>query len=196
MNRDDQPRLWVFAGPNGAGKSTLVKRHKVVDRLLIINPDEIAYSFHRSYKNDTATIAKAGRVAVEQRKQLIQARQTFGVETTLTGRSELQLMRLSKEYGYKVRLIYVGLDEVEQSNSRVAERVKRGGHEVSEEDILRHFDRSLNNLAPAIQLSNRVRVLDNSGRFCRLLLSVERGQTKFINRNLPEWFKGCVPREL
>jgi len=59
MNRDSRPRLWVFAGPNGAGKSTLVRRHRVDERLLIVNPDEIAYSIHKSYKNDAATVARA-----------------------------------------------------------------------------------------------------------------------------------------
>jgi len=97
MNIHTQPRLWVFAGPNGAGKSTLVKRYRVAERLLIINPDEIAYTLHNSYKNNPATIAKAGRIAVEKRRRLLQDRQSFGVETTLTGRSELQLMQSSKQ---------------------------------------------------------------------------------------------------
>jgi len=174
----------------------LVKRYKIAKRLTIINPDEIAYGFHNSYRNDTATIAKAGRIAIEQRRSFIQARQSFGVETTLTGVSELQLMQSAKACGYKVSLIYVGLLRADQSNSRVAERVKRGGHDVPERDIARRFDRSLGNLFPAIQLSERVRILDNSGRFCRLLFSMEGGRVKFINKNLSDWFKKAVPETL
>jgi len=149
MNRLSQPRLWVFAGPNGAGKSTLVRRYKIADRLFIVNPDEIAYSLHQSYQNSTAIIAEAGRVAIKQRKDLLQAKRSFGVETTLTGQTEVQLMHSAKQSGYKVSLVYVGLLRADQSNSRVAERVKRGGHDVPEEAIARRFNRSLNNLAPA-----------------------------------------------
>jgi len=139
MSGARRPGLWVFAGPNGAGKSTLVRRYKVADRLTIINPDEITSSFHHSYGNDVAKTAKVGRLAIEWRQSLLKARQSFGVETTLTGISGLRLMQSARSRGYKINLIYVGLLSADQSNSRVAERVKRGGHDVSELDIVRRL---------------------------------------------------------
>lgn len=105
-------------------------------------------------------------------------------------------MRAAKKCGYKINLVYVGLSEAEQSNSRVVERVKRGGHDVLERDVFRRFGRSLGNLAEAIQISDRARILDNSGETYRLLLGIDRGQTKFVARSLPEWIETAVPQEM
>ena len=162
----------------------------------MVNPDDIAAAIRDTLTSDAAALAKAGRLAVEQRMQLVQAGRSFGVETTLTGRSELQLMRTAKERGYKVNLVYVGLDDADQSNSRVSERVRRGGHDVPEQDIYRRFDRSLANLPAAIGLSDRVRILDNSDERRRTLLKIDNGQVRTVNRIIPEWARKAIPAEL
>lgn len=192
-----RPQLWVFAGPNGAGKSTLVARYKVAGRIPIVNPDDIARTLRADHGSETALQIQAGRLAIAQRNRLMQQDQSFGVETTLTGQRELQLMQAARERGYKVNLVYIGLSAVEQSNSRVAARVKRGGHDVPEQDVLRRFDRSLGNLVAAIEASERARILDNSGKTYRLLLSIDAGsRTRFVSRNLPQWAMATIPRNL
>lgn len=123
-------------------------------------------------------MARAGRIAVAQRSRLLAEGRTFGIETTLTGNSELQLMRAAKAKGYKVNLVYVGLENAGDSNSRVTTRVQRGGHDVPEQDILRRFDRSLANLPIAMQLSDTVRVLNNSGERRRPLLKINQGRVR------------------
>ncbi|MCW5222133.1 zeta toxin family protein [Verminephrobacter aporrectodeae subsp. tuberculatae] len=188
-----RPQLWVFAGPNGAGKSTLVSRYRVASRIPIVNPDDIARAIGPDDPGATSAQNQAGRLAIAQRKQLLQEGRSFGIETTLTGRRELPFMQTAKELGYKLNLVYVGLSEVEQSHVRVAARVQRGGHDVPEQDLLRRFDRSLGHLADAIGLSDRVRILDNSGKTYRLLLSMDLGRTKFVTRNLPDWARAAVP---
>ncbi|WP_051940673.1 AAA family ATPase [Stenoxybacter acetivorans] len=185
-------QLWVFAGPNGAGKSTLVAKHHVQQRIPVINPDNIAYQVNPEQRDNVSIIAKAGRVAIEQRRQLLAIHNSFAIETTLTGKNELQLMKKAKELGYKVNLVYVGLKDASQSNTRVGMRVKLGGHDVPEADIFRRFDRSLANLPQAIAISDRVLILDNSGKNHRLLLNMEYGNTKFISSNLPDWFRQSI----
>lgn len=191
-----RPQLWVFAGPNGAGKSTLVTRHKVADRIPIVNPDDIARALRRDRHGEVSAMTQAGRHAVTQRDRFLSEGRSFGIETTLTGRSELHLMRTARTRGYKVTLVYIGLSEAEQSHSRVAMRVRRGGHDVPEDDVFRRFGRSLANLTTAIDSSDRVRILDNSGKTTRLLLSIDRGHARFVARSLPEWLTAAVPKKM
>ena len=145
----------------------------------MVNLDDVALALRAEHGIDSiAAQAKAGRIAVTQRARLPAEGRSFGIETTLTGRGELQLMQAAKERGYKVNLVYVGLDSADDSNSRVMARVRRGGHDVPEKDIYRRFGRSLANLPDAIQLSDRVRVLDNSGEHKRLLLKMDKGRVR------------------
>ncbi len=61
-------------------------------------------------------------------------------------------------------MIYLALPSAEMSHLRVAERVAHGGHNISGEDIIRRFPRSLYNLihlfAPKV---NRTLCYMNSG---------------------------------
>jgi predicted ABC-type ATPase len=166
-----QPQLWVFAGPNGAGKSTLVRHYKVAERIPVVNADDIADTLRRESvcQSEAAVVVQAGRQAVAQRDRLLYEGRTFAIETTLTGHSELELMRAARLRSYKINLVYVRLSSAELSNSRVALRVAMGGHDVPEQDIFRRFGRSLENLPAAIKASDRVRILDNSGKRYRLM---------------------------
>ena len=51
----------------------------------------------------------------------------------------------AKRKGWQVFLIYVGVDNVQTSIERVAQRVASGGHNVPSEDIRRRYARSLAN---------------------------------------------------
>lgn len=80
------PTLWIIAGPNGAGKSTLVADvlRARWPRLPIINPDDIAAQSDAPHSS-----ISAGRIALARQQQLLAGRQSFAVETTLSGSSTL-----------------------------------------------------------------------------------------------------------
>ncbi len=180
------PRLWVFAGPNGAGKSTIVDRY-VAGRMPVVNPDNIARRLAADLP-DAARLIQAGRAALRERTTLLAARRSFGIETTLTGRSELDLMRDAVAASYRVNLVYVGLRGVALSLGRVGERVRRGGHDVPRADLLRRFDRSLSHLGEAMALANhRVILIDNSTERRQLVLSQKAGRVGYRSINLPDW---------
>ncbi|WP_420962254.1 AAA family ATPase [Brucella sp. IR073] len=189
------PQLWVFAGPNGAGKSTLARRY-VVGRLEIVNPDDIARQIAPGLPADRKTAVRAGRLAVERRKALLDARESFAIETTLTGQGARAFMLQARERGYKVNLVFIGLHSIIQAQSRVTERVRQGGHAVPKADIERRFVRCMNHLAEAMRIADRVLVLDNSGKRRRLILIRENGRTKLLSRNVPNWARTAIPEIL
>lgn len=177
------PQLWIFAGPNGAGKSAFVDRY-ILGRVPVVNPDTIARTLPGSHSHPALN---AGRAAIAERQRLLSERQSFAIETTLTGRTEIELMRNASGSGYKVNLIYIGLGEVGYSIGRVRSRVASGGHDVPLADLLRRFPRSRGNLPLAIGLADRVLLFDNSRMRRQLIMSMEQGRVKFRASNPPPW---------
>jgi len=192
----DRPQFWVFAGPNGAGKSALVARFRVRERIPVVNPDTIAQRLDRANADTPSVMLRAGRLAAVERRTLILARQNFGMETTLTGHSELRIMADAREAGYKVTLVFLGLADVFTSLARVRERVARGGHNVPPAIVQRRYARSLAHLPAAIGFADRCFVLDNTGRRHRLLLTIDGGQVRHVSRDLPGWLRRAVPAAL
>ncbi len=147
------PRLWMVAGANGSGKTTLVKKYNI-NNLIISNPDEIAKNLN--FEDITKAHIAAGRIALKQRNDLINKRQSFIVETTLSGFGSFNLIKKAKAKGYKINLIYIGLKSSSMSIARVETRVVSGGHKVKQKDIIRRVSRSHKNLIKAIPVVDRV----------------------------------------
>jgi predicted ABC-type ATPase len=185
------------AGPNGAGKTTLVSR-RLSRRIPVVNPDEIASGLPR-LGDGRLDERRAGQIALREREGHLVAGRHFGIETTLTGASALQLMRRAQASGYKLTLVYVGLDDPVLSYVRVADRVGQGGHDVPPDAIARRFPVSLANLAPALALADRAYIFDNSEERRRFLVKVEGGAVRWQAERLPTWlttFLGTPPASL
>jgi predicted ABC-type ATPase len=184
------PRLWVIAGPNGAGKSSLVGA-RLARSLPIVNPDDIARDL-----GPAGGVARAGRQAIFDRVNMMMQRRSFGIETTMSGAGVLRFMSRAKAEGYRLMLIYIGLDRPQLSLMRVAERVNDGGHNVPGVDIARRYPASLANLGAALAKSERAWVLDNSGPRRRMLLSRDHGQVRYVTHDLPDWATSHMPDRL
>jgi predicted ABC-type ATPase len=93
---------------------------------------------------------------------LLQSKQSFLVETTLSGNTYLRMMKEAKRQGYLVVLLFVGTEDVAINMKRVANRVAKGGHDVPVEDQLRRYPRSMENFRRAFALADETSVFDNS----------------------------------
>ncbi|MDO5680169.1 MAG: zeta toxin family protein [Pelistega sp.] len=185
-----QPQLWVFCGTNGAGKTTLYRRFfdKEID---YVNPDnmKIAIQSENPHLTDNALQIQAARQALTLRSSLVENRKTFVFETTLSGNSEITLIKKTKELGYKINLIYVGLSGSLQSLARVKTRVNVGGHDVPVEAILRRYGQSMNNFVKIAPLADRLFIFDNSGKKHRSIVTIKSRQVSYRSKRLPEWYK-------
>jgi len=70
----------------------------------------------------------------------------FGFETTLSGKSYVHLLRDLKSRGYRIYLYFLWVDNIDIALGRVADRVRRGGHNVPGNIVRRRFNRGLPNL--------------------------------------------------
>ena len=178
----DRPSLFVMAGPNGSGKSTLTS-YGVAGNRPVLDPDAVAASLRPA--DIRAGAVQAARETIRQQQELLDRRESFAVETTLSGNRTLKLMDEAKARGYEVELHYVRLGTPQGSIDRVAERVARGGHDVPQEDIVRRYERSLENLPSAIEKADKTTLYDNSGRRTEIVGHLDKEAFRF--RDPPEW---------
>lgn len=141
-----RPSTYVIAGPNGAGKTTFAT--KFLPEFLrcreFLNADLIAAGLS-PFAPETQNV-RAGRLLLERIRELTSARHDFGFETTLSGRTYRRILERMRIDGYTVNLVFLWLPSVDLAVSRVANRVRQGGHGIPEMDIRRRFQAGLRNL--------------------------------------------------
>ncbi len=142
MSAARTPILHLIAGCNGAGKTTFAREFlpREARCLNFLNADLIAQGI--SPLATEAGAIRAARLLLTEVCVLIRRKETFALESTLSGRTYLHLLRETKHHGYRIHLHYLWLPTVALAIARVRERVKKGGHRVPVTDIRRRFHRS------------------------------------------------------
>ena len=156
------PTIYLIAGCNGAGKTTFAKEFlpKEVKCLRFLNADEIARGL--SPLKPSAGAIRAARLLLTQVEECLRRRETFALESTLSGKTYIRLFRRARQLGYEIELHYLWLSTPEHAINRVRLRVKQGGHHVPAADIRRRFKRSLEHLlADYLPLTRRWIIWDS-----------------------------------
>ncbi len=156
------PTIYVIAGCNGAGKTTFAREFlpREVKCLRFLNADEIARGL--SPLNPSAGAVRAARLLLTQVAEHLRRRETFALESTLSGKTYIRWFRQARELGYEIELHYLWLSSPTQAIARVRQRVRQGGHHVPAADIRRRFKRSLSHLLDDyLPLANRWAVWDS-----------------------------------
>jgi predicted ABC-type ATPase len=160
---EDNPQVIVIAGPNGAGKTTLAP-FLLRDTLKVreyVNADPIALGLSAFDPENVAL--SAGRVMLNRLHELAEQRKSFAFETTLAARSYSGWIKTLQSKGYNFQLIFLWLQLPELAVQRVRERVRSGGHHVSEDVVRRRYVASLKNYWTLYQpLADVWSVYDNS----------------------------------
>ncbi|MFO1430789.1 MAG: zeta toxin family protein [Candidatus Competibacteraceae bacterium] len=135
-----EKKILIIAGPNGAGKTTFAREFlpREAACLTFINADLIASGL--SPFNPEVVAIKAGRLMLEQIEEHVAREESFAFETTLAGLGYARQIPRWQALGYHVKLFFLALPSVEMAIARVAERVRQGGHPISEPVIRRRFE--------------------------------------------------------
>ena len=165
-----RPRCILIAGPNGAGKTTFARRYLPENAGVVhfVNADLIA-SGMSPLKPEIAAIA-AARMVLGELDRLVAGRADFAFETTLSGLTYLRRLKSWKRAGYRIDIVYLKLSSSRLALRRIAARVRQGGHNVPQADVVRRFVRGWDNFQRVYRsLADSWAVYDNSGRAPQLL---------------------------
>lgn len=154
-------KFTIFAGVNGAGKSTLYYSEANRDLGIRLNSDEILQSLGLDWKDPGAQVL-AGKKLLQLQKECLAKGVSFNQETTLSGKTFLNVVQKAKDLGYTIHLRYVGVATPEIAKERVEQRIARGGHGVSEGTVERRFSISKENFVKLYPLCDTVIIYDNT----------------------------------
>ncbi|MEI2713474.1 MAG: zeta toxin family protein [Nocardioides sp.] len=189
------PVLHLLAGPNGSGKSSYAVDVLIAaTHLPFVNADLIAA---REWPGQEAVHAyDASRLAALERDALLAQQQSFVTETVFSHRSKLDLVHRAAALGYLIHL-HVMLVPVELSVARVAERVRRGGHDVPVVKIRQRHARLWSYVASASRVVDRASFYDNTVAATpfREVVRCERGVV-LGQAAWPTWTDAGLVREL
>lgn len=186
------PQLLFVAGPNGAGKSTFSKELSKPGAVIFDVDKVVAHIKAQSpgmpkkqiYQAATDEFFKQVTDAVRQRRH-------FTLETNFRDKQLMDIVAEFKRHGYTTSMVYLTLENIDQSVSRVNQRVKHGGHYVDLKNIKENYDLGLAYLERFADRFDNLEILDASDNLFQLrsLLSVQQNQLMHLTNVAPEWIK-------
>jgi predicted ABC-type ATPase len=177
--------LYLIAGSNGSGKTTFAREFlpQFVHCREFLNADLMAEGIS-PFDPESAAI-RAGRLLLERIKEFAAEKKDFGFETTLAGKSYVNLLRRMKERGYAIHCYFLWLPSVEMAIARVAHRVSEGGHNIPEAVIRRRYKLGIKNFFTLYRpLFDGWRLYNNSMMNPRMIALEELGGLNILNQEL------------
>lgn len=171
----------IIGGVNGVGKSSFtgVLKERSTDLGVIVDVDKITAELG-------GNALAGGKVALRKINECIEKGISFTQETTLSGRKTEVTAKQVRDLGYHVRLFYIGLDSAEESLSRIANRVKRGGHDIPHDDVVRCFAGRWEAVAKVLPFCDEAEFYDNDNGFV-LVAEYRNGELRTVGSRHPQW---------
>lgn len=179
----------IVGGVNGVGKSSLIGslKSRLNDFGVIIDVDKI----NENFGGDRL---QGGKHAISLINDCIAKGITFTQETTLSGVRTEKTIAKAKEKGYFIRLYYVGLDTVSESLERIENRVRKGGHNIPKDDVLKRFEHRFENLEKILPYCDIAYFYDNFNGY-REVGMYKNGEIITHGNEQPTWMKELVARQ-
>ena len=179
--------VYIIAGPNGSGKTTFAKKFlpDYAKCQNFVNADLIAQGLS-PFSPRTAAI-RAGRLVLEQIRNLGEKNVDFAFETTLSGKSYISFLTELKRKGYSINIFFLWIPNTELALSRIKDRVASGGHDVPAVDVRRRFHRGLYNFLKLYKpLADTWLLFNNADSVPHLIARDRDGKTEIIDKGLFE----------
>lgn len=171
----------IIGGVNGVGKSSFtgVLKERTTDLGTIIDVDKITAELGGN------TLA-GGKAALTKIRDCITRNISFTQETTLSGYKTEATAKQVKELGYHVRMFYVGLDTLDESLTRIQNRVRRGGHDIPHDDVTRRFSGRWEAVAKVLPYCDEAEFYDNDNGFVKVA-EYRNGEFRTVGMRSPNW---------
>lgn len=173
----------IIGGVNGVGKSSLsgVLTAERSELGVIIDTDKITAECGGDK-------LKGGKLAIKRIDECLSKGVNFTQETTLSGVRTVKTIQRARELDYFIRLYYIGVNSADESISRIANRVKKGGHNIGSDDVKRRFEKRFDDLAAVLPYCNEVRFFDNENGFVEIA-EYKNGSLIIKAETVPDWLE-------
>lgn len=171
----------IIGGVNGVGKSSFtgVLKERSTDLGTIIDVDKITAELGGNPLD-------GGKAALRRISECIEKGVSFTQETTLSGRKTEATAKQVTQLGYCVRLYYIGLDTVEESLARIENRVRRGGHNIPDDDVNRRFAGRWEAVSKVLPYCDEAEFYDNDNGFVKVA-EYRNGELRTVGNRCPKW---------
>ncbi len=193
---DEKPQFVLLAGPSGSGKTTFLNNNRDGFPEHIVTPDAFLDRFADLPKNEARH--NAVELANTQQADLIANRQSFAQETLLADEAKIDLLRDMQARGYATKLVYMCLNDPQDNEDRVRNRIEAGGNFVPPEIVQKDYRLSLQHLPQAILVADKTLIYDNStsGKPHSHVATIEQGAVIEQAPELPQWVEKTFPSGL
>lgn len=171
----------IIGGVNGVGKSSFTGALKGTrtDLGIIVDVDQITAQLG-------GNALEGGKESIRRLDSCMEKGVSFTQETTLSGYRTERTARKARDLGYTVRLYYIGLDTASESLQRIANRVRRGGHDIPLEDVQRRFEGRWEAVAKVLLYCDTAEFYDNDNGFMKVA-EYRNGELLTVGSHCPKW---------
>ena len=201
------PDLYIITGSNGAGKSTVgpdYLPHEILANHTVFDGDLLyTKKLTELFPAITKSAKYARKDALEYVMDLFEEQTLHALahyhhyvyEGHFTNDATWDKPKIFKEAGYRVHLLFFGLENPELSQFRVTERVTEGGHYVDPNTLSNNFYGNLEKLNKYFYLIDDLTIVDTSKINHKILFKTIQHKVEFnIEKDeLPLWFKTHLP---
>ena len=188
---DQEFYVLVLLGVNGSGKTTLANELKKTSNLNIplINMDLVGRRPYSSIADYNEMMARNLQITRQMMEEKLENKESFMTELTLSTTNNLEFFKHVKQHGARLITIFTLTRDTEINMSRIAHRVKKGGHSVPSQKIKSRQAKLLVNTAAAIDESDFCFVFDNSHFYQHILLKTRPNEILIlgIDSEADEW---------
>jgi predicted ABC-type ATPase len=194
------PVLFIVAGPNGSGKS-LFSNELTISDLVVFDGDKHMATLIKKYPetgSDALWSFINENIFEDQKQKAIESRLNYAFETNFSSDNPMKTAREFKKAGYDIHLVFMGLNSLEESIERVAFRVRKGGHKVSEESIRYNYEFGYKNLYKYVTEFDSVILFDNGIALIEEpvipheILQITKGKIYLRIKDYPDWVKPVI----
>lgn len=174
----------IIGGVNGVGKSSLYGAldggiENFGDFGVIIDADKLTKQFGGDK-------LKGGKEAVRLIGGCLENGESFTQETTLSGQKTLKTILTARENGYRIHLYYIAVSSAEESLSRIENRVRKGGHDIPRDYVIRRFENRFVDLLRVLPHCDEAVFFDNENGFVRVA-EYRDGNLRLSEKLIPGW---------
>lgn len=116
---------------------------------------------------------------------------SFTQETTLSGHKTLHTVKSAREKQYFIRLYYIGISSAEESLARINNRVRKGGHDIPEDDVIRRYQSRFADLMKILPYCDEAFLFDNENGFVKVA-EYKNGNIRVVGEYKPDWLKKLI----